>query len=115
MMHAGCGFFAETRRNLWELYQMATVYGRRPSELVEVDESYLAFQLDRLVLAFGRWVEGRLQEREGGRAVHSLGELLEDASTGSATGASTGSATGGEYRALVGLARKMVVPESGVW
>lgn len=90
---------------------MATVYGRRPSELVEVDESYLAFQLDRLVLAFGRWVEGQLQEREGGRAVHSLGELLEDER---AVGSGQ-RAEGGEYRALVGLARKMVVPESGVW
>lgn len=49
---------------VFTLYQMATTYQNRPSELIGVDDPWLAFQFDRAIFLFGRAVENRLQERK---------------------------------------------------
>ena len=41
---------------------MAQAYGRRPSEVLGVEDAWAAYQLDAAVLTLGRWVENKLAE-----------------------------------------------------
>lgn len=54
--------FAETPRRLWETYQLSKQMGIRPSELLAVDDDYVAYCLDRAVQTFGNALENRLHE-----------------------------------------------------
>ena len=56
---------------------MAQAYGRRPSEVVGVEDPWAAYQLDTAVLTLGRWVENKLAEHtKDGKPKWRLEELL---------------------------------------
>lgn len=50
---------------LWDLYRMSKDYRTRPSELVDLDDPFAAFCLDRAVHDFGTAVENALSDVEG--------------------------------------------------
>ena len=81
-------------------------YHRRPSEVIGVDDPWVAYQFDMAVAQFGAWVEGKLSERDkAGKPKHSLAKLLGDEA-----------AQVQEYAPVsaVGL-RKVRVKEDGTW
>lgn len=87
--------------------QIATRYSQRPSSLLGLPaDSWAAYQLDHAALMLGRWVEGKLSERdEQGQPVHQLVSLLDVEELGSS-----------DFRSLSGRGvRKISIPESGVW
>lgn len=47
---------------MWLLDKMARRYTTRPSELLDLDDSYVAYCLDEAVLTFCAGVEGKLEE-----------------------------------------------------
>lgn len=62
---------------MWNLYTLARVYGRRPSEIVGLSNSWTAYQFDSAVARWGTWVEDKLRECDKeGRPRHSLESLL---------------------------------------
>lgn len=70
--------------------------------------------MDHACLTLGRWVENKLEERDRkGKRIHKLEGLLvdpndEDTGREKAAGVS-------EFRQAAPLARKVRVPESGIW
>ena len=44
------------------MHCIAQAYGRRPSEVLGIEEAWAAYQLDAAVLTLGRWAENRLAE-----------------------------------------------------
>lgn len=50
---------------LWQLYQMATTYQIRPSDLVGLSNDWEAFCLDRAVFLFGTALSNDLEGQEG--------------------------------------------------
>lgn len=69
----------ESKRNLWELDGLAQRYGQRPSEFLGLPaDSWEAYQLDLATWTVGRWIEGKLSERDKkGTPKHTLAALLE--------------------------------------
>ena len=82
------------------MHQVAITYGVRPSTLLELTDTWAAYQFDVAVMSFAQWVESQLEHKR------SLRELLMPP---------------GDVRiwanpmALFGPARRMQVPESGIW
>jgi hypothetical protein len=71
--------FARNKSELWRLYCLSTSYGRRPSEILGVDDEWAAYQLDDAVTYLGRWVESKLSERDWrGKPRYTLAYLLQD-------------------------------------
>lgn len=65
--------------------------------------------MDLACLTLGRWVENKLAERDKkGKPVHKLENLLREPDGVEASGV-------GEFRQFAPLARKIKVPESGIW
>lgn len=69
---------------MWSLYQQSKEWGMLPSSIIGVDPdcSYLCWCFDEAVLFFGRWVEGKLNQKHTkgpakGRAIHSLSQILD--------------------------------------
>lgn len=86
---------------------MATRYSQRPSSLLGLPtDSWAAYQLDHAAAVLGRWVEGKLAERdEQGQPVHQLVSLL-----------GTKEEAPGDFRSLGGQQVPRVrIPENGVW
>lgn len=50
--------------NLWPLYLIATKTGKRPSEIVGIDEEWVAYQFDNAVVLVGNAIENASQEME---------------------------------------------------
>lgn len=67
--------------------------------------SWAAYQLDVATLQVGRWIEGRLEERDKkGQRIYRLETLLDD------------EVVEQRFRKVEGLVvRKVAIPESGVW
>jgi hypothetical protein len=107
-MPARCPPFVSGKRNLWRLDGIARRYGQRPSSLLGMDPaSWAAWQVDQATWEFGEWLDGMLSIRDKhGKPKHKLSELLAE-----------GPATQTEkFTALGGLsAKRMAIPESGVW
>lgn len=92
-----------------ELHLMSKSYGRLPSELLRVEDEWAAWQFDRAV-----WYAGIKHEVDtakpnslGYPATGSMSKsqlLKEQIATGQA-----------KFGSLAGKARKMKVPESGIW
>jgi hypothetical protein len=58
---------------------VSTSYGRRPSEILGIDDEWAAYQLDDAVTYLGRWVESKLSERDGrGKPRYTLEFLLKE-------------------------------------
>lgn len=49
---------------MWKLYNKATTYSRPPSELLRMEDEWMAYQLDNAVTLFGSTIENALQERQ---------------------------------------------------
>ena len=75
-----CSPFANNRQNLWELDGLAQRYGQRPSSFLGLpSDSWEAYQLDLAAWTVGRWIDGKLSERDKkGNPVHNLAKLLGD-------------------------------------
>lgn len=92
---------------------MAATYGRRPSELLGVEDPYAAYQVDAAVLGFGSWVEARLEERDKkGRPKWTLAALLEPARR---EGDAQAPRRTEGFRSLAGKARKAKIGADGTW
>lgn len=48
---------------MWTLYQKAKLFSRLPSELLKLDDEWLAYMFDNAVTLFGTVVENALQEQ----------------------------------------------------
>ena len=89
-----------------ELHLMARTYRRLPSELLRVEDEWAAWQFDRAV-----WYAGIKHEvstannpATGSGSLSKSQLLKQQIDTGQA-----------KFGSLAGKARKMKVPESGVW
>ena len=49
----------------WALYNHAKTWGVRPSELLDIDNPYIAYCLDEAVATFGNGVSNELESVEG--------------------------------------------------
>jgi len=70
--------FLRNRQKVWWLDKAAKRYGRRPSELVGIQDKVVAFWFDDAVAYFGEYVEARLEEKdEHGHRLYSIEGLLQ--------------------------------------
>lgn len=49
---------------MWRLYRTATATGQRPSDLLQIDGAWVAYQFDSAVVFLGNTVEAAAQETE---------------------------------------------------
>ncbi len=96
-MRSRCDPFVQNKRLLWNLHNLAATYGQRPSDYLEVDDNWLAYQIDLACLTVGREIEGRIRRK----LPVNWGDKKPAAKQAV-----------GSLRAR---ARKMSVPENGVW
>lgn len=92
--------------NLWVLHSLSASYGQRPSSFLSLSpQSWEAWQVDVVTLQAGRWIEGKLAERDKeGRPVWSIEKLL------------AGNATKSDgFASLKGRARKVRSKPDGTW
>jgi hypothetical protein len=61
---------------VWNLHQLAITYHSRPSEIVGLEETWAAWQLDICVLRFAQYVDEQLDKKR------SLRSILEPAPDG---------------------------------
>ena len=94
---------------MWQLYNLATGFGQRPSSWLGLDPvGWEAYNLDLAVLQVGRYIEGKLAERDkDGKPTHKIEHLSSDDPVVSSPFAS--------FKASGVPIEKMKVPESGVW
>lgn len=57
-------FVAKTE-TCWTLFGLGKTWGKAPSEIIGVDDEYIAYCLDQAVAYFGGHVENELDEVEG--------------------------------------------------
>lgn len=87
---------------MWKLHNLATAYGTRPSEILGVDDGYLAYQVDLACLTFGRYVENKLAERTSkGRPKYTVEALVAEPDELLGKKAATGAGYA-SWRSLVG-------------
>lgn len=96
-MRSRCAPFVKNKRLLWNLHNLAAAYGKRPADYLEIDDTWLAYQVDLACLIVGREIEGRIRRK----APVNWGDKKP------ATQHTVGS--------LRARARKLAVPENGVW
>jgi hypothetical protein len=89
---ASSALFLNNKRLIWQLHNLGTAYGIRPSAIIGVANSWAAYQFDVAVLIFGRWVENRIADGENVQAL-----LSNDHAKGPAGPA------GGCFRSVLGL------------
>lgn len=94
---------------MWQLFNLATAFGQRPSSYLGMDPvGWAAYNLDLSVLQVGRYIEGKLAERDkDGKPTHKIENLLSDDPVVSSTFMS--------FKASGMSVQKMAIPESGVW
>ena len=63
---------------MWSVYNQAIAYHRSPSTILNIANHWLAYQLDEAVLFFGRFVEGKLNERDDkGKQKYTIREIFD--------------------------------------
>jgi hypothetical protein len=105
------------------LHQVAQTYSSRPSAILGISDSWLAYQVDVATLLLGRQVEKLVADGKTtvGEALKRLEQESGDRGQGSGDSPSTGSGHGGQWtnqkwrdpRPMV--SKVMAVPESGIW
>lgn len=96
--------FARNRRLLWRLHNLARTYSTRPSAILEVDDAYLAYQIDLACATWGIHVENRLHERDSrGRPRYTLEALLRDPEAPAPAGGTPPGGKWGNWQALAAL------------
>jgi hypothetical protein len=105
---------------MWILHNLAETYGRRPSEIIGVDDEWAAYQLDVAALVLGRYVEGEVSKPKS--KVDAAGVLARmrrgDAETRRrGDGAPSSHAAGKRSYRRLGYPGMPVmrIPESGIW
>lgn len=95
---------------MWELDELARRYGQRPSQVIGIADEWAAYQLDVATLTVGRWVDGKLSERnKQGKPIHRLGDLLREKTE-------KGQASSSGFRSVTGMVtERRAIPASGVW
>ena len=84
---------------------MASAYGQRPSAILGIEDEWAAYQLDLATLRLGRQVEKELAE----------GKSIEEAFTpGPSPVHQNDGRGGGRFKEPV-AAKKMRIPDGGVW
>lgn len=71
---------------MWSLYLTAKATATRPSDLLDIEERWAAYQLDTAVMTVGRVIENALAERENvgteekpdWQPKYTLGQILDD-------------------------------------
>lgn len=101
-------FFVNKTQNLWELDAVARRYGARPSAFLGLAaDSWEAYQLDLATWTVGRWIDGKMAERDKqGKPVHKLQDLLSETKKPASQFSSLASKPG---------IKRMTIPESGIW
>lgn len=90
--------FVENPRLLWNLHSLASAYGQKPSSYLLLEgDSWEAYQVDLACLQVGRDVEERVRTKRP----LPWQQKARPAASG--------------FGALAGRARKVKVPESGIW
>ncbi len=98
-MGSSCAPFVENSRLLWNLHSLGEAYGQRPSSYLGLEgDSWEAYQVDLACLSVGRDVHERVRKK---RPLPWHERARPAAPSGLAT--------------LAGRARKMKLPEGGVW
>lgn len=65
------------RAEVWRLHIQADAYSKPPAELVGIRNTWLAYQFNGAVIFYGRYVEGKLNERDDdGKPIHSIENIL---------------------------------------
>lgn len=92
---------------MWQLHSLASEYSKLPSEIMGLPaHSWEAWSLDVTCLQVGRWIEGKLDQRDNkGKPKYTLAQLLREKELPQEN----------EFMSLKGFARRAVVPASGVW
>lgn len=63
---------------LWNLHLISKTYQARPSEILHITNSYVAYCLDELVVTFGLHTENNLNKTDKqGKHIHTLESLLQ--------------------------------------
>ena len=89
-------------RFLWNLHNLGSAYGQRPASYLGLDlAGWEAYQVDLACLTVGRDVEERLRKKQP--LPWQMGKRKG------------GSRAGRTFARLGGKARKMKMPESGIW
>lgn len=103
---------------MWKLHSLASAYGSRPSSYLGLPpDSWEAYQLDLAALEVGRWVEGKLNERDKqNRPKHHLEDLLSERPALTMHDLPVASAKTYQSAVATGVAiTKMAIPADGVW
>jgi hypothetical protein len=97
-MASNCAPFAENQRLAWNLHNLGAAYGQKPSSYLGLEgDSWEAYQVDLLCLTVGRDVEERIRKKRP----LPWQQKVRPGKSG--------------FTRLGGRARKVKVPESGIW
>ncbi len=107
--------FVRNKRQVWNLYNLASQFGQRPSTFLKLSDPWTAYQLDSAVLHLGRRIESRLQDPNNKTTLAEL--LAEVPSVARPSGMRNFVApSASAYRALANLAtRKVTFKPDGTW
>src|SRR3989304_7214219 len=95
--------FAKVKSNLWRLYNLATGYGKSPSEITGLPTDLGKRNLDEGCLIVGRRVEKKKNEGK-------------DAFTGFSLPQSPSGNGNGRYRSAKGrITKRLQIPANGIW
>lgn len=62
---------------MYILHELASSYGSRPSDLLCIQDRWLAYEFDNAVFMYGRWVNNKRQETDKkGRPLYSIEDIL---------------------------------------
>lgn len=88
------------RRDLLNLDRLGRTYGVRPSAILGIEDEWAAYQFDLAAMALGNRVEKAIIDKEDVSAL--LGEKA-------------GKVDKKRFASLKGQARKIKIPDSGIW
>jgi hypothetical protein len=64
---------------MWHLSLLAKTTGTRPSEIVGIDDTWAAYQLDQAVIFVGRYIHSKANELDrDGKPLYDIDDLLGD-------------------------------------
>ncbi len=59
------------------LHEMANSYGSRPSDIIGISDTWLAYDFDNAVFVYGRWVNNKRQETDKkGKPLYAIEDIL---------------------------------------
>lgn len=68
------------------MYNQAITFHQSPSQILNIHNPWMAYQIDESVLYFGRWVESKLNERDKkGKPKHTIDSIFNNSTKASAT------------------------------